>query len=139
MDATVMRSVILLGMLVLSIAAATPAPAAQESSIVVPNISTLTCVEKCAIACGASIFNLGKYAACVGLCITSCKIEPTSNVAAYACTRSCVSSITTIKPSVFGTYLYSPTYTLFVICILIVFQIIYDRYYCLTCRYCTLC
>ncbi|KAK9948333.1 hypothetical protein M0R45_003914 [Rubus argutus] len=97
------------GMLVLSIAAPAPVPAPHESSIVVPNTSTITCAEKCVISCALNIFSPGKYAACIGLCITACKIQPTSNIAAYACTRSCVTSIsksitTTTKPSVFGEY-----------------------------------
>lgn len=115
MEATVLRSVVLLGMLVLSIAAPAPVPAPHESSIVVPNTSTITCAEKCVISCALNIFSPGKYAACIGLCITACKIQPTSNIAAYACTRSCVTSIsksitTTTKPSVFETTRYAEGY-----------------------------
>lgn len=115
MEATVLRSVVLLGILVLSIAAPAPVPAPQESSIVVPNTSTITCAEKCVISCALNIFSPGKYAACIGLCITACKIQPTSNVAAYACTRSCVTSIsksitTTTKPSFFETTRYAEGY-----------------------------
>lgn len=119
---TLLRCVAFLGMVVLSLAAApaVPAdPAPQDPIYGASKIRTLTCAKKCAISCALDLFKPAKFAACVGLCMTSCKIQdppapadvqatadtdgkPTTSVQStsvdptHACTRTCVSSMSKV-------------------------------------------
>ncbi|CAL8147289.1 unnamed protein product [Prunus armeniaca] len=109
MDASVLRVVVLMGMLVLSIAQADINPSytnavpndhpldqvddvypRSNTNQVVPNGHIISCGLKCATKCLMNPI-------CLGMCMIRCKHRP-SNVV-YGCTHNCANSISTTSTS----------------------------------------
>ena len=112
MDASILRAVVLMSMLVLAIAQADINPSytnaipngntlgqaddafdPSNTNHVVPNGHLISCGLKCATKCLMNPI-------CLGMCMIRCKHRPSDVV--YNCTHNCANSIATTRTSNFG-------------------------------------